>query len=316
MATQNTFATLRFSHMFSLSTCWFSSRVADGGAMVDEALQMGFGALELGYALGRVAAETILARAASGAIAISSVHAFTPAPDDKPGHPELFSIAEADEAKRQEAVAKVLENLEFAGHAGAPVVVLHAGRIKPAGRRWLWVHNRIANDAADGFFYRWNLKRMVRAREEGIGAAMDALRRSLCELLPAFESAGVRLALENLPSFDAIPSPEEADALEAEFGASSAFALWYDMGHGQVMENAGYGCGVDYARRHLPRLAGCHIHDVIGPAGDHQAPGRGGMDFAAYRFLASLKSLVFEPSPVVLKEDLVAGRQMLEEIWK
>lgn len=79
--------------------------------MVDEALELGFGALELGYALRREAAEAIIARSAKGDIAISSIHAFTPAPDDKPGHPELFSIAEADETVRVEAVAQVLENL-------------------------------------------------------------------------------------------------------------------------------------------------------------------------------------------------------------
>ena len=302
--------------MFSLSTCWFDGRPADGGAIVDEALAMGFGALELGYGLRQEAARKIIARAAAGDIAISSVHAFCPAPDKKPGHPELYSIADADEEARANGVAKVLECLAFASHAGAPSMVLHAGRIKASARRWLWVHNRITNDETEGFFYRWNFKRMVKARETGIGAAMDALRRSLSELLPAFEQAHIRLALENLPSYDAIPLPDEADALVREFGSSPAFALWYDMGHGQVMENAGYGTGIDYARHHMPHLAGCHIHDVIGPAGDHQAPGRGGIDFPAFSFLASLPSLVFEPSAGVLKEDLVAGRQMLEQTWK
>ncbi|MBR0056333.1 MAG: sugar phosphate isomerase/epimerase [Kiritimatiellae bacterium] len=302
--------------MFSLSTCWFAGRDADGSALVDEALKLGFGALELGYALPRAAAEAILKRAAAGDIAISSVHAYAPAPADRPGHPELYSLADTDETARAEAVEKTIECLDFAATAGAPAMVVHAGRIKPAARRWLLVHTRIANDSADGFLYRWNLKRMVQAREKGIGAALESLRRSLAELLPRFEAAGVRLALENLPSYDAIPSPEEADALAREFGASPAFALWYDMGHGQVMENAGYGNGLEYARRHLRRLAGAHIHDVVGPAGDHQAPGRGGIDFAAFDFLATLPSLVFEPSAGVLVDDLVAGREMLERTWR
>lgn len=301
--------------MLSLSTCWFAARAIDGGAMVDEALELGFGALELGYALRREAAEAIIARSAKGDIAISSIHAFTPAPDDKPGHPELFSIAEADETARVEAVAQVLENLEFARRAAAPAVVLHAGRIKPAGRLWLGVHARIVADAASGFFYRWNHGRMLKAREKGIGAALDSLRRSLDELLPRFGDAGIRLALENLPSFDAIPSPEEADALARDYGGSKAFALWYDMGHGQVMENAGFGSGVGYAKRNLSFLAGAHIHDVVGPAGDHQAPGRGGIDFAQFRFLSSLPSLVFEPAADVLKDDLVAGLKLIESLW-
>lgn len=301
--------------MFSLSTCWFAGRTSDGNAIVDETVELGFDALELGYALSREAAETILLRAAHGDIGISSIHAFTPAPSDKPGHPELFSIANTDETARREAVSKVLENLGFAGRAGAPAVVLHAGRINKAARLWLWVLARKISEADNSFFYRWRLSRMNKARENGIPAAMDSLRRSLNELLPRFESAGVRLALENLPSFDAIPDPAEADALENEFGRTKAFALWYDMGHGQVMENAGYGTGLDYARRHMRSLAGIHIHDVTGPAGDHQAPGTGGIDFTKFAFLAQVASRVFEPAAGVLKEDLENGRKLLERLW-
>lgn len=301
--------------MFSLSTCWFDGHRKDGNAMVDEALEMGFTALELGYAATAADAEAVIARAGRGDIAVTSVHAFCPAPPDRPGHPELYSPSDSDEAARREAVAKVLETLELARRAGAGAVVLHAGRIKAAAGKWMWVHDRIVSDAADGFWYRFNLGRMVKAREAGIAAAMESLRRSLAELLPAFESAGVRLAIENLPSYDAMPSPDEADILVDEFGSSPAFSLWYDMGHGQVMENAGYGSGAGYARKHFRHLAGTHIHDVIGPAGDHQAPGQGGIDFAAFKFLAELPCRVFEPLSTVPRAELAASREMLAHLW-
>lgn len=283
--------------------------------MVDEALEMGFAALELGYALRGEDAEAILRRAGKGEIAISSVHAFSPAPADRPGHPELYSPSSEKEDERALAVSKVLETLELARRAGASAVVLHAGRIQSAARLWLWVEERIASDAADGFWYHHRLRKMEKARAEGIAAAMASLRRSLGELLPSFEAAGVRLAIENLPSFDAIPQPDEADALVREFSSSRAFALWYDMGHGQRMENLGYGSGVEYARRHSGVLAGVHIHDVVGPVGDHQAPGQGGMDYKSYRFLSGVGARVFEPAASVLKEDIVAGRKMLETVW-
>lgn len=302
--------------MFSLSTCWFVGRTDDGAKMVDEALEMGFGALELGYALRPESAASILDRADMGDIAISSVHAFSPAPADKPGHPELYSPSDTNEEKRALAVSKLLETLDFAKRAGAGAVVLHAGRIVRAARLWMWVHGRIIADSADGFWYRWQLKRMLEARGRGIEAALASLRQSLSEALPAFEEAGVKLAIENLPSFDAIPSPGEADSLVAEFGGSPSFALWYDMGHGQVMENAGYGSGLDYARRHFGNLAGIHIHDVIGPAGDHQTPGQGGMDFKAYSFLAALDRKVFEPMAGTPKEELAASRVFLEDLWR
>lgn len=302
--------------MFSLSTCWFADQAVSGDAIVDTALEMGFPALELGYALRADAAESILKRVAKGDVAVTSVHAFSPAPADKPGHPELYSPSAEKEEDRALAAARIVETLELAKRAGAGAVVLHAGRINGAARRWLWVHARIIADSTEGFWYRRNFRKMNEARAKGIAAALESLRRTLAEVLPAFEEAKVRLAIENLPSFDAIPLPDEADALARDFAGSPSFALWYDMGHGQVMENAGYGNGLDYAKRHLPHLAGIHIHDVVGPAGDHQAPGLGGIDFKAFRFLATLPALVFEPACGVLKDDLVAGRKLVEGLWK
>lgn len=299
--------------MFSLSTCWFGSRPASGEALADEAVSLGFGAIELGYALKAAWVPGIMDRVRSGALAISSVHAFCPAPDGAPGHPELFSPAATSEKARGEAVAKVLETLAFAGEVGAPIVVLHAGRVAGASRLWPKVHAGIMEEA-DGFFHRFRLRRMVSAREAGAPAAMESLRRSLSELLPAFERAGVRLALENLPSYDALPSPEEMDALAAEFGSSPAFGFWFDMGHGQVMENAGYGDAAALARRHLKLLAGVHVHDVIGPGGDHQAPGLGGIDYGRFAFLSALPN-VFEPLSDIPADELRGAVAFMERAW-
>ena len=80
------------------------------------------------------------------------------------------------------------------------------------------------------------------------------------------------------------------------------------MGHGQVMENAGFENHVETAKRFLPHIAGIHIHDVIGPATDHQAPGTGGIDYVPFAFFAKPGlHRVFEPNPSVLPEDLQKG---------
>lgn len=284
--------------------------------MADEAAALGFSALELGYALPEAAVPGIMKRVGEGRIAISSVHAFSPVAEGTTGHPELYSPALTDEAKRVEAVGKILGCLAFARDCGADRIVLHAGRITKAARHWLYVHNRIMNENDEGFFYRRRLRKMNESRAAGIGAALDALCRSLGELLPLFEEAGVKLALENLPSFDAIPSPEEMDYLANMFSRSPSFAFWFDMGHAQVMENAGYGDAAALAQRHLALIAGVHIHDVIGPGGDHQAPGMGGIDWRRFSFLAtSGKALVFEPLSSVPADELSAALSFLATTW-
>lgn len=301
--------------MFSLSTCWFGSRLSSGDAIVDEALQMGFKSLELGYGLPPEALPKILERSNKGDIAISSLHAFTPAIEGQGGHPELFTIAATDETARETAVEKLLQNLTLAQETGAPIIVLHAGRINNAARHWLWIHNRIMNERDSGFFYNRRLRKMNEAREAEITNAIDALSRSLDVILPAFEKASVKLAIENLPSYDAIPSPEEMDLLATRFSSSPAFAFWFDMGHAQVMENAGYGDAVSLAKRHLKLIAGVHVHDVIGPGGDHQAPGLGGIDFKSFAFLKG-RALVFEVSPIVQMAELSASRTFLQGVWQ
>ena len=300
---------------FALSTCWFTSQ-SDGDVMVDKALSLGFDGLELGYGLHAAAVPRLLARRDAGEIVFKSVHAFCPVEGEKGvGHPELHRIANLDEEARKTAVEKVLGVLRFAESVGAEAVVLHAGRVLEMSRTWAWVHARIANEKDDGFFYRWRHGKMVKTREALAPRYLDQIRKSLDALLPEFGKSGVSLALENLPSWDALPQPDEMESLLADY-PGTALACWHDIGHGQVMENAGYDDHVQTAKRFLPHIVGTHIHDVIGPAKDHQAPGTGGIDFGAFAFFGEPKVIrVFEPAPSVTEEELRNGLALLKERW-
>ena len=303
---------------FALSTCWFGARVAPGEEIVDKALALGFDGLELGYGLHSESVPGISARVKTGDITVESVHSYSPIPEGEAhGHPELYHLADADEDARKLAVVKMKETLEFARSFGAKTIVVHAGRVFEISRTWLWIHERIAEEKNTGWLYNWRYKRMVAERGKQIGGYLDRLRKSLDELLPVFEKAKIRMALENLPSWDAFPQPDENEQLLREYASSSSFACWHDMGHGQVMENAGFENHLATARRFLSHIAGIHIHDVIGPATDHQAPGTGGIDYAPFAFFAKPEiHRVFEPNPGVLAEDLQKGLKMLRKVWK
>ena len=300
---------------FALSTSWFAEP-ASGDEVVDKALELGFDGLEIGYRLGAALVPAIAARVGKGEIAVQSVHAFGPVPEDvKAGHPELHHIADTDEDKRKLAVEKVLGVLESARSIGALAVVLHAGRVKEVFAPWAWVHGRIAAERARGLVFRIRRKRMEALRAQLLPTYMDALRKSLDELLPSFSGAGVDLCLENLPSWDAIPQPDEAATLMRDY-SGSALRCWYDIGHGQVMENAGKGTMAGAARDLADYIRGVHIHDVCGPAGDHQAPGMGGIDFASVSFFAGPQYIrVFEPAAGIPPQDLASGLALLKRIW-
>ena len=77
---------------FALSTNWNNGRLNDGAAIADEALALGFDALELGF---RTMPEQIAGfKSRLDQIPVDSVHAYCPVPIGAPsGHPELHQLA-------------------------------------------------------------------------------------------------------------------------------------------------------------------------------------------------------------------------------
>jgi sugar phosphate isomerase/epimerase len=309
------------SPTFSLSTNWNSARHASGEAMVDEILRLGFDAVELGYQLAESQGEDVLRRVRQGGLVVSSVHAFCPAPPHVAGgHPELYLAASLDEDDRVMAVLLAGKTLEFAQQAGARAVVLHAGRI----RQGWWRRGpdseslmRLASDSGieDPRFQK-QTARALRARERQAGKHLEALRRSLDRLVPRFEKAGVALCLENLPSWEAVPSEAEIARLVADYPAS-ALAHWHDLGHGQVRQHLGWSTDhAAVAAKLLPITRGIHIHDVHGLADDHQLPGTGVIDFTRFAFYATAPVIrVFEPLPGTSATALAAALARLRQTW-
>ena len=300
---------------FALSTNWNSTRHADGAAVVDEIAALGFTRVEIGYQFQETQIPGLLRRLRDGTVGADSVHAYSPVPLGAPGgHPELFLLAATEEDTRRLALFHLRRTLDFAASIGARAVVAHAGRV-PLGRGWARLARDLARDDTTHWRYRWNRRWMVRTRQRRIGRHLEALRRSLDELLPLCARAGVVLALENLPSYDALPDAVEMLQVAAGY-PGSMLRYWHDIGHGQIMANAGFADPVETARRLLPLTAGIHIHDVRGPMLDHQAPGDGGIDFSRYGFLADPVILhVFEPDAAVAPGALRTGLDRLRRAW-
>lgn len=332
----------------SLSTNWNSREVDDGRALVDSARELGLAAIELGYALTHRQADGIRAAVAAHDIAVTSVHAFCPVPmGASSGHPEIHSICVTDSRARAHAVEAVLESARFAAEVGARAVVLHAGRVPEATRPAKLLEQRAEREyaAASGALRPGLLalllgrrppqppspapariayspdfirrrEKLYYLRDRKVPKLLDALRKSLDDLLPEFEDLGLRLGLENLPTFDAIPTEPEMQQLLREFD-SPALGYWHDIGHGQVRANLGYIHHASLARRLAPDIVGMHLHDVAPPAGDHIMPPLGQTDFASLAFLGDLDvPAVFEPAPGTPAEQIRDAIAFLRETWK
>lgn len=281
----------------SISTHWNAHRHACGKAMLDEVLELGLRHVELGYNLTLDLVPGVTEYVASGAIEITSLHNYCPVPVGAPqGHPELFVPASKDRRIRERAVSNTLKTAEFAAAVGAPIVVMHCGNVDMRGytRKLIaWAEDDREHEPR---FEKTRMKLLLK-REKRVRPHLDHLYRSLEALLPSLESMGVAVALEILPTWEALPTEAEMAEIARRFD-SPFIRYWYDTGHGGIRDNLGLVASLRWVERLQHVLAGMHVHDVIPPGRDHVMPPHGNIDFAAFRdIIRPDMPVVLEPAP-------------------
>ena len=165
-----------------------------------------------------------------------------------------IALGVPDESWRQENLIELRKFIELAGEIGATDIVIHP--IPSPG---------VVSDYKVG----------ETARLIG-----DAVSRSLDDLVPSAERAGVRMNLENLPYKCDFPylTMEQLRPLVDGYPEDQV-GLIIDTGHVGIHK-------MDPAaeiRTAGSRLHGTHLHDVdfSRPDGDHRAPTHGGLDWDA-----------------------------------
>lgn len=308
---------------FALSTNWNNGRLSDGSEIVDEALALGFDALELGF---RTTPEQLAGfKRRLDVMPVDSVHAYCPVPVGAPsGHPELHQLADPDEDER--ALARLLLKKTFAcaQELGAKVVVTHAGYVKLDG----WFVNRGSEvlrqqilgkdgqpDPKNPRHAKFLAKARKRRNQRGV-KLRETFRRELDLVLPDLEKAGLTLALENLPSLEGFPNADEAEILMKDLKGAPV-KLWFDTGHARVRECHGWSePATDIAARVGEHVCGMHLNDVEDYHDDHRQPGWGKVDFAALASLARRDILhVFEPHRPVTFDELKTSLSFIRKMW-
>lgn len=308
---------------FALSTNWNNDRLDDGAAIADEAIAIGFDALELGF---RTQPEQLAGfKSRLDQMPVDSIHAYCPVPLGAPsGHPELHRLASRDPDER--ALARILlkKTLACAKDLGAKVVVTHAGYADLDG----WIVNLDSEvlrklltlkdgkeDTERPVYKKYLAKALVRRRNRG-RKLLDIFRKELDIILPDFQKSGVTLALENLPRLEGFPNADEAETLLKDY-ADAPVRLWFDTGHARVRECHKWSGGVTaIATRVADYVCGMHLNDVKDFHDDHRQPGWGKVDFAALAPLAKRDILrVFEPHAPVTADELKASLASIRKLW-
>lgn len=300
---------------FALTTHWNASRHTDGAAMIREILDLGFDSVELGYDLRPDLIPGVLNMIRDRSVRVVSLHNFCPVPTGAPsGHPELFTPADTDRRVRESAILHITNTVQFAEQVGAGVVVVHAGNVSMER-----ITDQLVGLFQEGKQYgpvyeRLKLKLQVQ-REKKARAQVALLVQSMERLAPLLKETGVKIAFENLPTWESIPTEMEIEALLKQFGADH-FGVWYDVGHGQIRETLGFINQSRWLERLQPYLLGMHIHDVLPPVYDHQMPPGGCVDFSRLKpFGVAVPLRVIEPMPLAPAEAILQGVRWMEEAW-
>ena len=301
--------------MYSFSTCWNSHRHTDGRAMLREVRDLGFDYAELSHGTRVSLLPGILEAVEASEIKISSLHNFCPLPIGVTGSaPNLYQFSAERPRERELAERYTLKTIELAVRVNAPVVVLHVGSIEMKNYT-----DKLLDLAARGHKespkYEKLCSDLSEKREAKKEPFMERTKEVLKKILPAAESRGIKLGVENRQALEELPLESDYQFLFHEL-PSPNLVYWHDTGHAQIKENLGFIHHAMHLESLRDRLFGFHVHDVIFPGSDHAAPGSGMVDFAALKPLVKPEHIkVFEFSPSLQPDQVKTGIAHVKRLW-
>jgi len=271
---------------FALSTSWNAFRYSSANDMLFEIKELGIDKIELSFNITPAMLESIKEAVKSAEIQVTSIHNYCPIPEGmkrQEALPDCYSVASLNEDERKSAVKFAKRSIDTAVELEANAVVLHCGRVEiPDKTRELIGLFDMGLKGTPEFESLRN--QLIREREALSQAHFEQAIRSLEELNSYAMRKLVALGVETRFYHREIPSLEEVGLILEHFKNSSIY-YWHDTGHAQLMENLGIAKHREYLERYSARMFGMHLHDISG-CFDHQAPPKGGVDFAMVKQFA------------------------------
>jgi sugar phosphate isomerase/epimerase len=298
--------------MLSFSTSWNARRRKRGEEIVREILELGFDTIELGHGLKAPVVQEILEARKTLSFRVSTLHNFCPLPPEVlVDNPDCYEFTSHRPADRERAVRLTRQTIDMAERFGAPIVVIHSGRIRTLNVSPPLQELVLAGKFLGKEYGRAKVEAVKKREALGEGYIRRALE-CLTEIADYASKKGIRLGLENREDYEAVPSEAEFANFLQRLDAANA-GYWHDFGHAQIKHNMALLDHGEWLDRIGSRAIGCHLHDVKWPFEDHRAPFTGEIPFE--RLVSKLPKgtlFVFEMHPRVSREDIIAAA----ERWK
>ncbi len=288
--------------VIALSTSYLQNDFPnDGYSMLQEAANLGYEYVELGYSTELTSVEGIMKALGEGIVKVSSLHNFCPLPAFASGSlPNLFSPATRSKMESSQWVRHTKNTIEFAASVGADRFVSHMGALS----FFFFPQDAALRSEIDSSGYE-NLKDSKKYPNILASFKSKATRlskrqypnilKNLKEISPLLKEKGIRLGMENRDGFAELPFDLTFEDIlsEIEKELAGLVGSWHDVGHSKIKELAGIRTQVELAEKLAPSLIGWHIHDCTNQGKDHRAVGDGDIDFKTLSKFFDVEKHVF-----------------------
>lgn len=267
--------------MLAISTSW---NYKPGCSVKNKLLaikKIGFNAIELSYNFTPRALSEFISLSKIMDLKVVSVHNFCPLP--LRGHlrrffTDYYRLSSLHERERKRAVELTKASIDTARRLSCGVLVIHAGRVELDAKFTKQLLHLYRRGSCRSNEYLRLRDRFLALRQAKKGRYLDAVKKSLQDILAYARSAGVKIGLETRYYPQEIPDFEETAHLLRIFG-DKGLVYWHDVGHAEVNERLGITPHTDFLKSFFTYLHGVHIHDLRG-IDDHKAPFSGDLDFS------------------------------------
>lgn len=300
---------------YSFSTCWNIKRHTVGRDMIEEIRSLGFQWVELNYNVTPEMLATIEPMIEHGEIGVSSLHNTFPYIDDPDYGTDSLLLGFNDEDKRKRAVDLLVRTAEYADRYGARAVVVHPGEVPFQHNIDEELKSLYKQYGPDSSAYQQRWGEMLERRESLSRHYLERIACSLEEACERIAAKGwkVAIGIETRSRCYQMPTLREARAIIDRLKGAPV-GLWYDFGHGMMMERMGLydnAADMELVKDHI---AGVHIHETV-ELSDHWCPYVHSCDMEYFdRFLPMIEAApvkVYELKAACLPEEIEESHQLL-----
>ncbi len=221
-----------------------------------------------------------------------------------------IALSSTNEQNRRSAIDTLKRSIDLAQRLGSRSVVIHCGTVL-CDQNWDTKMRRLYREGLQNTpEYSEMSEEFISDRSAHCQPHIQAVTKSLQEIITYADGSSVALALENRNRFFDIPLPDELD-LFLSLCREPWFGFQFDVGHAHNLDRLGLVNQVVWIERFKSRMIGVHLHDVKGLR-DHCVPGTGDVDFtrvASWIPQHALRTLEITPDASLL--DIAAGLEVL-----